>query len=70
MRWFFGCFVLLATMAAAVGATSARAGGGSLLGCGDTSTQPFLRFLDPLPSTLAPDGGFEAEARGDSWKGS
>ena len=27
---------------------------------------PFLRFLDPLPYTLAPDGGFEAGARG--WK--
>ena len=27
-------------------------------------THPFLRFLDPLPYTLAPDGGFEAGAAG------
>lgn len=63
-RRFLGLLMLVATMAAAFGATSAKAGDGSLLGCGDTPTHPFLRFLDPLPYTLAPDGGFEAGARG------
>ena len=50
------------------GATASRAdaGDGSLLGCGYTAQHPFLRFLDPLPYTLAPDGGFEAGAAG--WK--
>lgn len=64
-RTFIGLLVLAATMAVAFGATSAKADDRSLLGCGDTATHPFMRFLDPLPYTLAPDGGFEAGAR--SW---
>src|SRR6185503_2800287 len=35
-----------------------------LLGCGYAASNPFLRFLDPLPYTLAPDGGFEGGAAG------
>ena len=61
---FFGLLLLIAMASAALAATTAQAGDRSLLGCGDTSTQPFLRFLDPLPYTLAPDGGFEAGAAG------
>jgi hypothetical protein len=59
-----GLIVLTAVAAMLAAATPARAGNGSLLGCGDTSTQPFMRFLDPLPYTLAPDGGFEGGAEG------
>ena len=47
-------------------ASRADAADGSLLGCGYAAQHPFLRFLDPLPYTLAPDGGFEAGAQG--WK--
>lgn len=61
---FFGLLVVIAVAAAALAATSARAADGSLLGCGDTPTHPFMRFLDPLPYTLAPDGGFEGGAQG------
>jgi hypothetical protein len=59
-----GLIVLTAVAAILAAATPAHAGNGSLLGCGDTSTQPFMRFLDPLPYTLAPDGGFEGGAEG------
>ena len=48
----------------AVPASRADAADGSLLGCGYAASNPFLRFLDPLPYTLAPDGGFEAGAAG------
>jgi hypothetical protein len=48
----------------AVPASRADAADGSLLGCGYAAERPFLRFLDPLPYTLAPDGGFEAGAAG------
>ena len=54
------CVLLAAT------ASRADAADGSLLGCGYEAEHPFLRFLDPLPYTLAPDGGFEADAAG--WK--
>ena len=47
-------------------ASRADAGDGSLLGCGYAASNPFLRFLDPLPYTLAPDGGFEGGA--SAWK--
>jgi hypothetical protein len=55
-----------ATLALALGAaTPASANDGLLgLGCGDTPSHPFLRFLDPLPYTLVPDGGFENGAAG------
>ena len=63
--------ILLAALAtlsimAALGAKQAQAANSSLLGCGQEVTHPFLRFLDPLPYTLAPDGGFEGDAAG--WK--
>ena len=45
-------------------ASPARASDDSLLGCGYTASHPFLRFLDPLPYTLMPNGGFEAGAAG------
>lgn len=48
----------------AVPASRADGADGSLLGCGYAPQHPFLRFLDPLPYTLAPDGGFEAGAAG------
>lgn len=60
----FGLFALLATVATMAVAAPARADEGSLLGCGDTATHPFARWLDPLPYTLAPDGGFERGAQG------
>ena len=47
-----------------VTASPAKAGDDSLLGCGYEASYPFLRFLDPLPYTLLPDGGFEAGAAG------
>jgi len=58
--------VLAIALCALLAATASRAdaGDGSLLGCGYTASNPFLRFLDPLPYTLAPDGGFEAGAAG------
>lgn len=58
----------LALCVLGAGATASRADAsdGSLLGCGYAAQHPFLRFLDPLPYTLAPDGGFEGGAAG--WK--
>ena len=50
----------------AASASRAEAADDSLLGCDYDATRPFLRFLDPLPYTLAPDGGFETGAAG--WK--
>jgi hypothetical protein len=61
---FFGLLLLIGMAAAGLATTTAHAGDRTLLGCGDTATQPFLRFLDPLPYTLAPDGGFESGAAG------
>jgi len=58
------CAVVACSVLALGAATPAKAGEGSLLGCGDTATHPFLRWLDPLPYTLAPDGGFERGAEG------
>lgn len=62
-----GVLLVLASLVAAltVGTSSAPANEGLLgLGCGDEPTHPFLRWLDPLPYTLAPDGGFENGAAG------
>jgi hypothetical protein len=59
--------VLVASFVAAAsfGGASAQANEGLLgLSCGDDASQPFLRFLDPLPYTLVPDGGFERGAAG------
>lgn len=58
--------LVAATLVAALAAKPAQAGEPTLLGCGYEPTQPFLRFLDPLPYVLAPDGGFEGGAAG--WK--
>ena len=55
----------LAVLAAA-SASPARAGDGSLLGCGHEPVHPFLQWLDPLPYTLLPGGDFESGAAG--WK--
>lgn len=68
-------FRIFGTLAAAAvlalgAAVPARADAvGSLIGCGDTVSNPFLRWLDPLPYTLAPDGGFEAGGAGWSFSG-
>ena len=60
--------VVLAALAlfAVLDAKPASAGEPTLLGCGYEPETPFLRFLDPLPYVLAPDGGFEDGAAG--WK--
>lgn len=58
--------VVALTVLTILGAKPARAGDGSLLGCGDQVSYPFARFLDVLPYTLAPDGGLEGGAAG--WK--
>jgi len=50
----------------AASASPARAGDGSLLGCGHEPVHPFLQWLDPLPYTLLPGGDFESAAAG--WK--
>lgn len=42
----------------------ARAADDSLLGCGYDASHPFLRWLDPLPYTLLPNGDFESGASG------
>jgi hypothetical protein len=57
-----GALVVLA----ATSASPARAGDGSLLGCGYEPEHPFLPWLDPLPYTLLPGGDFESGAAG--WK--
>jgi hypothetical protein len=59
---------LLAALVALLAATAspAAADDGSLLGCGYTASNPFLRFLDPLPYTLLPGASFESGTAG--WK--
>jgi len=54
------------TAIASLAASPAQAAsnGASLLGCGYNASHPFMRFLDPLPYTLLPDGGFEAGGAG------
>jgi hypothetical protein len=54
----------LLALLAVLSARPANAAEPTLLGCGYEPVSPFLRFLDPLPYTLAPDGGFEAGAAG------
>lgn len=53
---------LMLSVLLAAPASRAEAADGSLLGCGYDATHPFLRFLDPLPYTLAPEGDFEGGA--------
>ncbi len=62
-RWLL---TLLAATVAVVCLTTqpARAADDSLLGCGYDASHPFLRWLDPLPYTLLPNGGFESGATG------
>jgi hypothetical protein len=55
---------VLVAMVCLTTAPPAQAADDSLLGCGYEASHPFLRFLDPLPYTLLPDGGFEAGAAG------
>ena len=53
-------------------ATGAAAPAGAVVldGCPDQElSRPFLRWLDPVAYTLAPDGGFEAGARGWQLRG-
>lgn len=64
-RLLVAILAALAVLAVLV-AKPARAGEPTLLGCGYEPSHPFLRFLDPLPYVLAPDGGFEGGAAG--WK--
>lgn len=56
--------VLCGTVAAVLATASSARAASSLLGCGDTASHPFSRFLDPLPYTLAPGGDFEGGAAG------
>jgi hypothetical protein len=53
-----------AALAATASTSPARAGDGSLLGCGHEPVHPFLQWLDPLPYTLLPGGDFESGAQG------
>ena len=53
-----------AVLAVSASGADAAKDDGSLLDCGYKAEHPFLRFLDPLPYTLAPDGGFESGAAG------
>lgn len=62
-RMLVTALTMLALWAVVV-AKPAHAAQPTLLGCGYEPVSPFLRFLDPLPYTLAPDGGFEAGAAG------
>ncbi len=64
--WRLALLALAISALVAVPASRADAADGSLLGCGYDAAHPFLRFLDPLPYTLAPDGGFERGA--STWK--
>ena len=63
---FFLALVGALVILAATSASSARAGDGSLLGCGYEPEHPFLPWLDPLPYSLLPGGDFESGAAG--WK--
>lgn len=67
-RWLV---TLLAAVVAAVCLTTqpARAADDSLLGCGYEASHPFMRWLDPLPYTLLPNGDFESGATGWSLSG-
>jgi hypothetical protein len=51
-------------------ATAAPAGAAVLGGCPDRDmSRPFLRWLDPISYTLAPNGGLEAGAQGWQLRG-
>jgi hypothetical protein len=53
-----------------VTATAAPAGATLLNGCPDQKmSRPFLRWLDPISYTLAPNGGFESGSQGWQLRG-
>ena len=67
MRRFGAVFALIIGLATAA---AAPAGEAELNGCPDKDmSRPFQRWLDPITYTLAPDGGFEAGARGWQLRG-
>jgi hypothetical protein len=67
MRRLGAAFALVIGLATA---TAAPAGAAVLNGCPHQDvSRPFLRWLDPVSYTLAPDGGFEAGARGWQLRG-
>jgi hypothetical protein len=67
MRRFGAAFALVIGLATAA---AAPAGAAVLNGCPDKSmSRPFLRWLDPISYTLAPNGGFEAGAQGWQLRG-
>jgi hypothetical protein len=59
-------FALCAATAALALTASTAGGAPASLGCSGTSETPFLRWLDPAPYTLAPEGTFEGSKT--SWK--
>jgi hypothetical protein len=62
MRRLVAALVVLAGLATA---TAAPAGAAVLGGCPDRNmSRPFLRWLDPISYTLAPNGGFENGSTG------
>jgi hypothetical protein len=62
---------VLVGLALAVAPGVASAATGSLLApcSGQTASQPFAKFLDPMSYVLAPNGGFESGATGWTLKG-
>ena len=67
MKRFGPVFALIIGLATAA---AAPAGAAVLNGCPDKDmSRPFQRWLDPITYTLAPDGGFEAGARGWQLRG-
>jgi hypothetical protein len=70
-RGYFGRFAVLVVVLVSAGALTGSANAQLLGGaCGDRPlSQPFMRWLDPMKYTLAPDGGFESGARGWTLKG-
>jgi hypothetical protein len=67
MRRFGAAFALVIGLAT----TAAAPGGATVLnGCPDQAmSRPFLRWLDPIQYTLAPNGGFESGAQGWQLRG-
>ena len=70
-RGFFGRFAVLVVVLVSAGALTGSANAQLLGGaCGERQlSRPFLRWLDPMQYTLAPDGGFESGARGWTLRG-
>lgn len=67
MRRFGAAFALVIGLATTA---AAPAGAAVLNGCPDQDmSRPFLRWLDPVSYTLAPNGGFESGAQGWQLRG-